>query len=172
MRYWISLSLLLLATAPWSVAQQPAPSATPAPQAAASPAASASSDKDDPQIEIPVPLNVPVQGVKIPHYGSDGSLQMLFTATTATKTDDDHVEFKNLWIGAYNTDGSKFDVQLPESVLNLKTRVLKGDSGVLISRDDFKIEGDAVEFYIKSRRGLITGNVKMTIYNTDKLISK
>jgi hypothetical protein len=175
MRYWISLSLLFLATATVSMAQQPAASASPTPQAAqatqatasASPAASAGDD--DSAIEMPVPPGAPVKDIRIPQYGPDGKLTTFFFAKQATKTDDDHIAMEGLSIDAYNTDGTKFDVELPKSILDLKTRILTGDSSVFINRDDFQIEGDAVEFHIKSRFAKITGKVKMTIYNTDKL---
>jgi hypothetical protein len=175
MRYWISLSLLLLATAAVSMAQTPVASASPTPQAtqttqaSASASPSASAADDDSALSFPVPPHSPVKDIRIPQYGPDGKLTTFFFAKQAEKTDDDHIEMVDLSINAYNTDGTKFDIELPKSLLNLKTRVLKGDDHVFINRDDFQIEGDAVEFHIKSRFGKITGNVKMTIYNTDKI---
>jgi hypothetical protein len=173
MRCWISLSLLLLATASVSVAQQPAASASPSPDAskavaAASPAASPADDNDS-ALEFPVPPGAPVTDIRLPQFGPDGKLKTFFFAKKATKIDDDHIAMEGLSINAYNTDGTKIDVDMPKSLLNLKTRLLTGDSRVFINRGDFQIEGDAVEFYTKTRFAKIIGNVRMTIYNSEKL---
>jgi hypothetical protein len=56
---------------------------------------------------------------------------------------------------------------MPQSVFNIESRMLTGENGVLIKRDDFEIRGKAAEFDIKSRFGKVLGNVHMIIYSTE-----
>jgi lipopolysaccharide export system protein LptC len=49
----------------------------------------------------------------------------------------------------------------------MKSRVLTGDKGVTIRREDFEIVGDGLEFHTKTRNGRVLGNVKMTILSLD-----
>lgn len=119
-------------------------------------------------MDIPVPVGVPVKGIKIPYYGEDGKeLQMTFDAEVARKIDDTFVEMDNLDIEAFDDDGKKFYIEVPRSVLNMESRVLTGDKGVTIRREDFEIVGDGLEFHTKTRNGRVLGNVKMTILSLD-----
>ncbi len=117
--------------------------------------------------DIPVPIGERIKGIKIPHYGPDGKLLMMFDADTALKTDDQHIELDMLKIDAYSEDGRKIYIELPRSVFNLETRILTGENRVLIRREDFEITGNSGEFHTKNRFAKIIGNVKMTIYSTE-----
>lgn len=118
-------------------------------------------------IDIPVPDGVPVKGIKVPSYSTDGKLLMMLDAEQARKLDAERIEFENLKIDAYSDDDKKIYVELPRSIFNLTTRILTSESRVLIRREDFELVGDAGEFYTKNRFAKILGNVKMTILNTE-----
>ena len=124
------------------------------------------------EIDIPVPIGVPVKGITIPSYGPDGKLQMMLNAQLARKLDDTRIEFEDMKIDAYSDDGRKFYVELPRSVFNLETRILSGESRVFIRREDFEITGDAGEFHTKTRFAKILGNVKMIILSAGNLENK
>jgi len=81
--------------------------------------------------------------------------------------DDVNIELENLKIDAVGDDEKKFLVEMPQSVFNIESRMLTGENGVLIKRDDFEIRGKAAEFNIKSRFGKVLGNVHMIIYSTE-----
>jgi hypothetical protein len=122
------------------------------------------------EFDIPVPAGVPVKGIKIPYYSEDGNtLLMTFDAEVARRVDDENIEMENLKIDGKSDDGSKFTVALPQSVFNLETRILTGNNGVVIARDDFEITGQSAEFHAKTRFGKVIGDVKMIILNTDNL---
>ena len=118
-------------------------------------------------IDIPVPDGVPVKGIKVPSYSTDGKLLMMLDAEQARKLDAERIEFENLKIDAYSDDDKKIYVELPRSIFNLTTRILTSESRVLIRREDFELVGDAGEFHTKNRFAKILGNVKMTILNTE-----
>lgn len=123
---------------------------------------------DASEIDIPVPLGTPIKGIKIPHYGPDGKLLMMFDAETALKTDETHISLQVLKIDAYSEDGQKIYIELPDAIFNLENRILYGDNNVLVRRDDFEITGKQGEFNTKTRFAKILGNVKMIIYNIDE----
>ena len=137
------------------------------PKSEATPEAAAAASTDDFDLSM-IPPGQPVKGLKIPYYGADGTtLQMTVEAEVARRVDDVNIELENLKIDAVGDDEKKFLVEMPQSVFNIESRMLTGENGVLIKRDDFEIRGKAAEFNIKSRFGKVLGNVHMIIYSTE-----
>lgn len=166
----ISLILLCLVASASALSAE----ATPPPEVPAAkkqkPEASPAEKKDgnDFKFDIPVPEGQPVKGVKIPYYGADGtSLQMVFEAEVARRVDESNIELENLKIDANTDDDKKLFVEMPRSIFNMESRILTGDQGVVIRRDDFEITGNAGEFDIRKRFGKVLGNVKMVIFNME-----
>ncbi len=120
------------------------------------------------KFEMPVPVGMPVLGLKIPHYDENGKLVLVFESQTAKKIDESHVEMSNLKMESLDQDGNKIFVELPQSLFNLDTRILTGDKGALIKRSDFVITGDNIEFNTKTRFGTMRGNIKMVISTENK----
>jgi hypothetical protein len=121
----------------------------------------ASSEPAD--FDLPVPVGMPVNGIKVPQYSEDGRRLMLFEAAIAKKVDEKRVEMESLKLEALDGDGRKIFVELPQAVFNLDSRILTGDNSAKISREDFEITGDSIEFNTKTRFGTLRGNVKMVI---------
>jgi len=61
-------------------------------------------------------------------------------------------------------------IELSESVLNLKTRILSSRERTTIQRADFNIAGDSVEFDTNTNTGRLVGNVKMVITSQSQLL--
>lgn len=127
------------------------------------------SGSGDEEFQFPVAEGIPIKGLKIPQYGPDGKLTMLFDAEVARKIDANHIEMENLKIDSYSEEGNKMMLELPKAIFNLDDRVLSGNNGVIVKREDFQVTGNAGEFYTKTRFAKVLGNVKMTIFNTEKL---
>jgi lipopolysaccharide assembly outer membrane protein LptD (OstA) len=113
--------------------------------------------------DLPVPVGMPVNGIKVPQYSEDGRRLMLFEAAVAKKVDEQRVEMESLKLEALDGEGRKIFVELPQAVFNLDSRILTGDNSAKISREDFEITGDSIEFNTKTRFGTLRGNVKMVI---------
>ena len=113
--------------------------------------------------DVPVPLGIPVKGIKIPRRNEAGKLVMTIEAEVATKLDEQHIEMQNMKIESFDDDGKKVNIELPHSVFNLETRVLTGDSHAFIHREDFEITGDSLEFNVKTRNATMRGKVRMVI---------
>jgi hypothetical protein len=172
-RFCLSLALVLLVGLGNSYGEKA--KATPTPEEKDKAEQTEKSDKgeekkEDPaDFEIPVPVGVPVKGIRIPQYNEEGKQIMLFDAEVAKKIDDENIEMENLKIEAVSDDDRKFYIELPKSVFNLQTRILNGTDRINIRRDDFELTGDNGEFHTKSRYAKITGDVKMIIFNTENL---
>jgi len=151
------LTVVMIATTPASKAGDPKPKPTASPVAA---------DKSA-DFDIPVPMGIPVKGIKIPHRNDEGKLIMTIEAETAKKLDDKHVEMENMKIDSYDDDGKTVKIEIPHSIFDLDTRILSGDSQTLIHRDDFEITGDSVEFNTKTRQATLRGKVHMIIQSAD-----
>jgi hypothetical protein len=121
-------------------------------------------------IDLPIPVGIPMNGLKIPHYDDEGKQDMLMESDVATKIDDETIEFQNLRIEALDDEGRKIFVELPHSVFNLESRILSGNQSARIHREDFEIKGDSIEFDTRTKFGRMRGQVTMIISsaNTDK----
>jgi len=126
------------------------------------PPPSPSSDESG-DFDLPVPVGMPVNGIKVPQYAEDGRRLMLFEAAVAKKVNEQRVEMETLKLEVLDGEGRKIFVELPQAVFNLETRVLTGESSAKIHREDFEITGDSIEFNTKTRFGTLRGNVRMVI---------
>ena len=116
---------------------------------------------------VPMPINMPVKGIKIPHRNEAGKLVLTIEAEIATKVDEQHVDMQNMKIESFDDDGKKINIEMPHSVFDLETRILTGDRQALIRREDFEITGDAVEFNTKTRYAILRGKIRMVIQSAN-----
>jgi hypothetical protein len=114
-------------------------------------------------IDIPIPVGIPMNGLKIPCYDEEGNVTTLLESDIATKIDERMIEFANLKIEVLDNEGRKIFVELPQSLFNLETRILSGQQSAKIRRDDFEINGDSIEFDTRTKFGRIRGNITMII---------
>ena len=124
-------------------------------------AETASSEPEE--FDLPVPVGMPVNGIKVPQYSEDGRRLMLFEAAVAKKVNEQRVEMESLKLEVLDGEERKIFVELPQAVFNLETRVLTGENSAKIYREDFEITGDSIEFNTKTRFGTLRGNVRMVI---------
>lgn len=117
--------------------------------------------------DVPVPVGIPVKGIKIPHRDEKGKLVMTIEAEVAKKLDDQHVEMENMKIESLDDDGKTINIELAHSVFNLETRILSGDSQAMIRREDFEITGDTVEFNTKTRHATLRGKIRMILQSAN-----
>ena len=117
-------------------------------------------------IDIPMPEGKDAKGLKIPYRDEQGKLQMRFTIGVARRIDESHVEMADLQVETFDDAGEpEMTIDLPTSVLNLKTSVLTTNQAVKIQRDDFEITGNSMTFNTKTKQGGLGGKVRMLIYN-------
>src|SRR5689334_1672184 len=166
--FFCGLSILLLSIAEPATAAKPkaakkdkflsaAPSGTPGDQTLAN---------------IPLPIGHEAKGLVLPDFDLQGHLRGRFEAESAKRLDDVHIGFHVLKITTYTAESQPdLTIELSESILNLKTRILSSNERSTIKRADFNIAGDSVEFDTNSRVGKLFGNVKMVITSQSKLLN-
>ena len=122
---------------------------------------------------IPLPIGHEAKGLVLPDFDGEGRLRGKFEAGTARRIDQQHIGFQHLKITTY-TPESKPDLQIdmPTSVLDLKTRILSSQERTQIQRADFNIAGDSVQFDTNTKTGRLIGNVKMVITDRSHLEGK
>ncbi|MEY2540977.1 MAG: hypothetical protein QOI22_579 [Verrucomicrobiota bacterium] len=113
---------------------------------------------------IPLTTGHEAKGLVLPDFDLDGRLRGRFEASSARRIDDDHIGFHGLKIITYTPEKTPdLVIEISDSVLDLKTRILSSKQRTTIKRADFNIAGDSVEFDTNTRAGKLMGNVKMVI---------
>ncbi|MBV9009217.1 MAG: LPS export ABC transporter periplasmic protein LptC [Verrucomicrobia bacterium] len=136
-------------------------------------AADSASPSTTPASEVPLPVGHEAKGLVFPDFDENGQLRGRFTAGTARRVDQDHMEFRDLNITTYTVDNKvDLEVNMTESILDLNTHVLSSPRPTTIKRTDFQITGDRARFDIAARHGTLTGNVKMVITDAAKFTSE
>jgi hypothetical protein len=122
---------------------------------------------------IPLPVGHEAKGLVLPDFDADGHLRAKFEAGTARRIDDGHVGFQSLKITTYTLENTPdLMIEMTDSVLDLKTRVLASKERTTIKRADFNIAGDSVEFDTNTSTGRLIGNVKMVITDQSHFTGK
>lgn len=117
-----------------------------------------------------VPLGAESKGAVIPSFDESGCRTSLITADVVRRIDDERLFAEKLVVQMFNTD-PKNDVRI-----DLKTAFYQMTGGILrsrerscVSRADFEIEGDSLIFDTAKNQGLMTGNIRMVIFDTGTL---
>ncbi|HEY0791820.1 MAG TPA: hypothetical protein VGD78_12225 [Chthoniobacterales bacterium] len=123
------------------------------------------------RFDLPVPVGHEVKGLRVPLRTNEGRLDMLFDMESATRLDQENIEMHTVVIQTYNQETSQPDVKidLHTAVMNLDHNLLTSKERILVSRNDFELTGDGLQFNSKNRQGRVTGNVRMVIYNRAQL---
>jgi lipopolysaccharide assembly outer membrane protein LptD (OstA) len=120
---------------------------------------------------IPLPIGHEAKGLVLPDFDLEGHLRGRFEAESAKRLDEVHIGFHTLKITTYTPENEPdLTIELSESILNLKTRILSSKERSTIKRTDFNIVGDSVEFDTNTRTGKLVGNVKMVITSQSQLL--
>lgn len=135
------------------------------PEAAKAPAVAKPETSKD-RLDLPVPKGQPQKGLRIPIYSPLGKLMMNFQIGVATWMDDDNIKMGELRVETFKDDGaSEFDIDLPDSVFNIRTKELTSKAHVTVKRDDFKISGNSMTFNTETKVGKFGDGVKMVIFD-------
>ena len=122
---------------------------------------------------IPLPIGHEAKGLTLPDFDTEGRLRGKFTAGSAKRIDQDHIDFNDLKITTY-TEDNQVDLQIDmhTSTFDLTTRILSSKERTSVSRRDFNVVGDSAIFDTNARTSRIIGNVKMVITDQSNLMEK
>ncbi len=117
-------------------------------------------------IHIPLILNEPALGIKVPELGSVGQILSLLMATKAKRIDSEHVEMEGTKLNLNRADGkSDYQIEIPKCVFDEKSHVISSDQPVVIRTEEFELTGEKMRFNTTERSGELIGKVRMTIHN-------
>lgn len=122
---------------------------------------------------IPLPIGHEAKGLVLPDFDTDGHLLGRLEAGSAKRIDLEHVQFTGVKLTTFNENNeTDLVIDMSNSVLDLKTKVLSSQQRTMINRVDFQIVGDTMKFDTLSRTGTMTGNVKMVLTSRSSLVRK
>ena len=122
---------------------------------------------------VPLPIGQEAKGIVLPDYDTEGRLRARFEAATAKRVDGTRIQFTGLKMTTYTADSAiDLQIEMPNSMLNMDTRVISSSERTTVERRDFNIAGDTMEFDTNSRKGKLVGNVKMVISDSTELSGK
>ena len=121
---------------------------------------------------IPLPIGHEAKGLVLPDFDLQGHLRGKFEAVSAKRIDEEHIGFHSLKITTFTPENkADLTIELIDSTLNLRTRILSSNERTIIQRIDFNIAGDSVEFDTNTHTGKLIGNVKMVITTQSQLLT-
>jgi hypothetical protein len=128
----------------------------------------------DRKIVLPIPIGHDVKGLRVPFRNEEGKMEFRMDVEWARRLDEQNVEMRSSVIQTYDQDTYKpsAKVELKTSVMNIDTNIIISHEPVVVTREDFRLTGDAMEFNTKTRQGKVIGNVRLIIYNRDELANK
>ena len=134
-------------------------------------AAGMAADEPSRKIDLPVPIGHEVKGLRVPLRTSEGKMDLQFDMESATRLDDQNVEMHTALIQTFDQQSSKPDVKinLQKSVMNMETNVITSQDPILVTRSDFQLTADGMEFNSKTRQGKVYRNIRLLIYNRNEL---
>lgn len=133
-------------------------------------AAEANAGPTPPKYDVPIPIGHQAEGVTLPYYDDKGKLQMNYSIASALRVDNEHLKMAQVKVETFDENGhSEMKIDMPSSVLDLNTKIVTSDTPVTIRRADFVVTGEKMRFNTETRTGVMTGKVRMLIYNRDEM---
>ena len=122
---------------------------------------------------VPLPVGHEAKGLVLPDFDLQGHMRSRLEAGVAKRLDTDHMQFKEMKMTTFTLQNAiDLMIEMPSSVLDLNSRVVVSHERTTVTRSDFHISGDQAEFDTLTRKGTLTGNVKMVITNQAKFQQK
>ncbi|MDQ6861165.1 MAG: LPS export ABC transporter periplasmic protein LptC [Verrucomicrobiota bacterium] len=113
---------------------------------------------------IPLPIGQEAKGLVLPDIDPEGHLRSRFEAGTAKRVDSEHLELRDMKLTTFTPQNTRdLFIEMPVGVLNLKTQQIASQARTTVTRSDFTISGDSMEFNTVDRGAKLVGNVKMVV---------
>ena len=114
------------------------------------------------------------RNLKVHYPGFDkGRPSSLVTAAAMTRVNPQEMFAEKLRIDLYGKEEKdNMRVDLKTGTYHMDTKLLTSNEHSRVSRADFKIDGDAMEFDMGSSQGKMIGNVRMVIYDSSSFNSQ
>ena len=129
---------------------------------------SIAAETDDALLDIPVEIGQSVKEIRVPHYGSDGSLSLRLNSTLAERASRTGFNFDDLRIEIFDPnqpDKPTLEVIVGAATFDQSTRQLTSERRAVIKGDNMTITGSRLKFDVATRTSRLDGPVTMTLVN-------
>ncbi len=163
----LSLVLPPFVTSGQTPAPAPAPGAAASGQAQAQPAAGTPGDSIDSMCKM-IPEGKRNLKVRIPGFEATGRLSSMVNAAAMTRVNGQEMFSENMKIELFSKDGPKENmrIDLLTSTYHMDNKLLTSNERSRVSRSDFQMEGDSMEYDTVNSQGRMTGHVEVIIFDT------
>ncbi|QQY08210.1 MAG: hypothetical protein JMM78_03025 [Candidatus Xiphinematobacter sp.] len=117
------------------------------------------------RLDIPVPLNEDVIGIRVPYYNEIGKLEAQFDAHFVCRIGEARAAFTDLVIHLLGENDYSLHIDIPSGTLNLHSQVLLGCGGVILHRHGVCAVARNVVFSARERLVRLTGDVRVTLHH-------
>ncbi len=111
-----------------------------------------------------LPIGEKSIGVVLPDYDLQGNLISILKAHSAKRISETEIFLDAMTLSvSQDPPRSNLLVELPAARYDVSTSMLFGLRDVRVSRDDFLLTGDSLEFDTQTRCGVLRGNIRMVL---------
>ncbi|WP_214096248.1 LptA/OstA family protein [Candidatus Methylacidithermus pantelleriae] len=111
-----------------------------------------------------VPLGSTIKNFYLPHRDEAGRLVLSLQGKEAKVLSVNRTEIRDLTIELYQGREPTVTIRSPRCELwNLESRLV-GHDGVRVERKDLQLTSRSIEWDLKSRKGILHGNVRVVLY--------
>lgn len=120
--------------------------------------------------DIPIAAGQDVVGLRAPSYNAQGELIFLLTADAARKLEESLLEFDRMRVDFWDEERKPMSLTMPKARYDLSQKLLYGNDGALIEREDFRLQGHSLEFDLESQSGNLFGEVTMRVCSVERAL--
>jgi hypothetical protein len=114
---------------------------------------------------VPIPAGHDARGLVLPEFDHKGNMRGKLEAGVTRRLDDERVQFEQVKFTTFTPEKqTDMEIIMTKSIFNLKTQVLNSIERTTVKRADFEVSGDTMQFEMLTRKGTLTGNVKMVVH--------
>lgn len=129
------------------------------------------SREETPGLKIPIPVGQTSRGLTLQELNEFGEEVSLITAVEAVRVSERRVEFVNLTLTLTRPEEPKIVISIPEGYYDTESFLLISDQNVTITRTDFKIWGEGLQYNTQTGEGRLEGNTRMIINETSDFLA-
>ena len=120
-------------------------------------------------MDVPVAIGHGAEEIRIPIHSPEGLDQVVFEAEIAFRVDKQTLRLSSLHMDVFDDHGNpEMTIDAPLSHFDLKTLILTSDEPIRIRRPEVEVTGDKLVFDTQTRRGKLTGQVRVRLFTNLK----
>ena len=118
------------------------------------------------ELDVPLAIGHDAKGVRIRITSPESEkLQMVLDSAVAFRLDPLQLQLTRVKVETFDDAGNpEMTIDMPQSVFNLKSRILTSKDPVTVRRPNFEMTGSQMVFDTQTRQGKFKGPVRVLVY--------